>query len=117
MVRADKIFSLGNDSYFADAVTGVGKGLSTGANVLEKGASGVVGVVQSVPGAVSSAASDVSNATSSIFKSDFCRKNPHAKGCSWGGKRTRKYKTRGKKYLRKSKRGGKKRQSRRTSRK
>jgi hypothetical protein len=92
MARTDKIFSLGNDSYFADAFTGIGKGLSTGANVLGKGASGIVGVVQSVPGAVSSAASDVSHATSALFTSDFCRKNPHAKGCSRGGKRTRKCK-------------------------
>jgi hypothetical protein len=112
MSKTDRIFSLGNDSYFADAVTGIGKGLYTGADLLGKGVSGAVGVVQSIPGAVSSAASSLD--PSPLFQSKFCRENPHTKGCSSGGKRTRKYRIRRNKTQRKC---GKKSRTRRRSRK
>jgi hypothetical protein len=100
----NRVFSLGNDSIFADAVTGVGKGLYTGADLLGKGVNGTIGAVQSIPGAISGTASTLDSYASPLYGSSFCLKYPNSKSCSGGSRKNKKRKNARKtRYAKKSK--------------
>jgi hypothetical protein len=107
----NRVFSLGNDSIFSDAVSGVGKGLYTGADLLGKGVNGTIGAVQNLPGAVSGTASTLNSYGSQIYGSSFCSKYPNAKSCSGGSKKRKN--TRKTRRARRSKKSRKNKKSKR----